>query len=91
MSLQSQDVTLIARTGFDGTELCRATMNFGARHHRAFLLRDVLSCTSTSEGTLEIRGDPLLPGSITGIGFEGHDEGAFVTQPIWTNLERVLE
>ena len=91
VSLQSQDVTLIARTGFDGTELCRATMNFGARHHRAFLLRDVLSCTSTSEGTLEIRGDPLLPGSITGIGFEGHDEGAFVTQPIWTNLERVLE
>ena len=45
VSLQSQDVTLIARTGFDGAELCRATMNFGAGHHRSFLLRDVLSCT----------------------------------------------
>ena len=44
-----------------------------------------------TEGTLEIRGDPLLPGSIAGIGFEGHDEGAFVTQPIWTNLEQGLE
>ena len=44
VSLQSQDVTLIARTGFDGAELCRATMNFGAGHHRSFLLRDVLSC-----------------------------------------------
>ena len=89
VSLQSQDVTLIARTGFDGAELCRATMNFGAGHHRAFPLRDKLSCTSTAEGTLEIRGDPLLPGSITGIGFEAHDEGAFVTQPIWTSLARV--
>ena len=93
VSLQSQDVTLIARTGFDGTELCRATMNFGAGHHKAFLLKDeLLSCTSPlegTEGTLEIRGDPLLPGSIAGIGFEAHNEGAFVTQPIWTNLERV--
>ena len=89
VSLQSQDVTLIAYTGSDGTELCRNTMNFGAGHHQAFLLRDVLSCTSTSEGTLEIRGEPLLPGSIAGIGFEAHDEGAFVTQPIWTNLARV--
>ncbi len=89
VSLQSQDVTLIARTGSDGAELCRATMNFGAGHHRSFLLRDVLSCTSMSEGTLEIRGDPLLPGSMTGIGFEAHDEGAFVTQPIWTSLARV--
>ena len=91
VSLQSQDVTLIARTGFDGTELCRATMNFGAGHHKAFLLKDELLCRPTlegTEGTLEIRGDPLLPGSIAGIGFEGHDEGAFVTQPIWTNLEQ---
>ena len=92
VSLQSQDVTLIARTGFDGTELCRATMNFGAGHHKAFRLKDeLLSCTSPlegTEGTLEIRGDPLLPGSIAGIGFEAHDEGAFVTQPIWTNLEQ---
>ena len=88
VSLQPQDVTLIARTGLGGTELCRATMNFGAGHHRPFLLRNVLSCTSTSEGTLEIRGDPLLPGSIAGIGFEAHDEGAFVTQPIWASLEQ---
>ena len=88
VSLQPQDVTLIARTGLGGTEFCRATMNFGAGHHRPFLLRDVLSCTSTSEGTLEIRGDPLLPGSIAGIGFEAHDEGAFVTQPIWASLEQ---
>ena len=91
VSMRAQDVTLIARSGFDGTELCRATLSFGAGHHRPFLLRDVLSCTSISEGTLEIRGDPLLPGAITGIGFEAHDEGAFVTQPIWRNLERVLE
>ena len=89
VSLQSQDVTLIARTGMDGAELCRAIMPFGAGHHKAFPLKDKLSCTSTEEGTLEIRGDPLLPGSIAGIGFEAHDDGAFVTQPIWTNLERV--
>ena len=96
VSLQPQDVTLIARTGFDGTELCRATMNFGAGHHKAFplkdkLLRDGMPCTSAlegTEGTLEIRGDPLLPGSIAGIGFEAHDEGAFVTQPIWASLEQ---
>ena len=93
VSLQSQDVTLIARTGMDGTELCNAILTFvGAGHHKAFRLKDELPCTSTlegREGTLEIRGDPLLPGSIAGIGFEAHDEGAFVTQPIWTNLERV--
>ena len=92
VSLQSQDVTLIARTGMDGTELCRAILTFvGAGHHKAFPLKNELPCTSTlegTEGTLEIRGDPLLPGSIAGIGFEAHDEGAFVTQPIWTNLEQ---
>ena len=44
VSLQPQDVTLIARTGFGGTELCRATMNFGAGHHKAFLLKDELLC-----------------------------------------------
>ena len=96
VSLQSQDVTLIARTGFGGTELCRAILTFGAGHHKAFLLknellRDGMPCTSTlegTEGTLEIRGDPLLPGSIAGIGFEAHDEGAFVTQPIWASLEQ---
>ena len=94
VSLQSQDVTLIARTGFDGTELCRAILTFGAGHHKAFLLKDELPCRPTlegTEGTLEIRGDPLLPGSIAGIGFEGHDEGAFVTQPIWTNLAQGIE
>ena len=91
VSLQSQDVTLIARTGFGGTELCRTTMTFGAGHHKAFVLKDELLCPllEGTEGTLEIRGDPLLPGSIAGIGFEAHNEGAFVTQPIWTNLERV--
>ena len=91
VSMRAQDVTLIARSGFDGTELCRATLSFGAGHHRPFLLRDVLSCTSTSEGTLEIRGDPLMPGSLAGMGFEGHAEGAFATQPIWTNVARGLE
>ena len=96
-SLQSQDVTLIARTGFGGAELCRATMNFGAGHHQSFLLRDVLSCTSTSEGTLEIRGDPLLPGSITGIGFEAqpfdttHWLGNAETCLAWTRLARRKE
>ena len=33
VSLLSQEVTLIARTGLDGAELCRATMDFGAGHH----------------------------------------------------------
>ena len=94
VSLQSQDVTLIARTGFDGIELCRTRMTFGAGHHKAFLLKDELLCRPPlegTEGTLEIRGDPLLPGSIAGIGFEAHDEGAFVTQPIWTNPAQGLE
>ena len=86
VSRQPQDVTLIARAGLDGAELCRATMNFGAGHHRAFLLRDVLPCTA--EGTLEIRGDPELPGALAGIGFAAHEEGAFVTQPIWANLQQ---
>ena len=90
VSLQPQDVTLIARTDFGGTELCRAIMTFGAGHHKAFLLKDELLCPllEGTEGTLEIRGDPLLPGSIAGIGFEAHDEGAFVTQPIWASLEQ---
>ena len=90
VSMQAQEVTLIARSGFDGAELCRATMDFGKGHHRPFVLRDVLSCTSEAEGMLEIRGDPLMPASIAGIGFEGHEEGAFVTQPIWTNPARGL-
>ena len=91
VSLQPQVVTLIARSGFDGDELCRASMSFGERHHRAFLLRDVLACTSMTTGSLEIRGDPELPASIAGIGFEGHEGGSFVTQPIWTNLARNTE
>ncbi len=89
VSLEPQDVTLIARSGNDGEELCRATLEFGAGHHKPFLLREHLACTSEAEGTLEIRGDPLLPASIAGIGFEGHVGGAFVTQPIWTNQARV--
>ena len=89
VSLEPQDVTLIARSGNDGEELCRATLEFGAGHHKPFLLREHLPCTDMTEGTLEIQGDPLLPASLAGIGFEGHVEGAFVTQPIWTNLERV--
>ena len=89
VSLEAQDVTLIARSGSDGAELCRATLSFGAGHHKPFLLNQHLACTAMTEGTLEIRGDPLLPASIAGIGFEGHEEGAFVTQPIWTNLARV--
>ena len=43
-----------------------------------------------TEGTLEIRGDTLAPAAIAGIGFEGHEGGAFVTQPIWTNPARGL-
>ena len=89
VSLRSQDVTLIAHSGVDGEELCRATMNFGAGHHRAFLLRDVLPCTSMSEGTLEIQGDPQLPASIAGIGFEGHEGGALLNQPILMSQEGV--
>ena len=89
VSLQAQDVTLIARSGTEGDELCRAALSFGAGHHKPFLLKDVLPCTAEAEGTLEIRGDPQLPASIAGIGFEGHEEGAFVTQPIWTNQEQV--
>ena len=89
VSLRSQDVTLIAYSGLGGDELCRATMNFGDGHHRAFLLRDVLPCASMSEGTLEIRGDSQLPASIAGIGFEGHEGGALVNRLIWTSREGV--
>ena len=88
VSMEDQDITLIARSGSDGEELCRATLEFGAGHHRPFLLRSELPCTREGEGTLEIRGDPELPASIAGIGFIGHTGGAFVTQPIWTNLEQ---
>ena len=88
VSMEAQDITLIARSGSDGDELCRATLAFGAGHHRPFLLGQYLRCTREGEGTLEIRGDPELPAAIAGIGFIGHEDGAFVTQPIWTNLEQ---
>ena len=88
VSMEAQDLTLIVRSGFDGAELCRLDMEFGKGHHRAFVLRDELACVSEAEGMLEIRGDPLIPASIAGIGFEGHKGGAFVTQPIWTNPGR---
>lgn len=88
VSMEDQDITMIARGGSDGEELCRATVKFGAGHHLPFLLRNHLRCTREGEGTLEIRGDPELPASIAGIGFIGHEGGAFVTQPIWTNQEQ---
>ena len=88
VSMEAQDITLIARGGSDGEELCRATVQFGAGHHLPFLLRNHLRCTREGEGTLEIRGEPLQPAAIAGIGFIGHSGGAFVTQPIWTNQER---
>lgn len=90
VSLEAQEVTLIARTGTTGAELCQETLEFDANEHKAFLLREHLFCTDLgSEGTVEIRGNPLLPASIAGIGFIGHEGGAFVTQPIWTNEEQV--
>ena len=89
VSLEAQEVTLIARSGTTGVELCRETLEFEANEHKAFVLNEHLICTNWSEGTLEIRGNPLLPASLAGIGFEGHTGGAFVTQPIWTNEEQV--
>ena len=59
-------------------------MDVGLGHHSAFLLRDVLHCVSDSKGVVEIRAGHKL-GGIAGIGFEAHDGGAFVTQPIWTD------
>ena len=86
----AQRVTLIARTGSKGTELCRAIMDLGNGHHRSFLLRDVLSCVPESEGVIEIRAGHELH-ALSAIGFQAHDEGAFVTQPVWTNLARTFE
>ncbi len=90
VSLAAQDVTLIARGGNKGEELCRAPLKFGAAQHQPFLLREHLPCMTEGEGPLKIRGDPRLPASLAGIGFEGHEGGAFVTQPIWTNEEQVI-
>ncbi len=90
VSMEAQEVTLIARSGASGAELCQETLEFDANEHKAFLLREHLFCADLgSEGTVEIRGNPLLPASIAGIGFIGHEGGAFVTQPIWTNEEQV--
>ena len=65
-------------------------MDLGGGHHRSFLLRDVLSCVPESEGVIEIRAGHELD-ALSAIGFQAHDGGAFVTQPVWTNLERALE
>ena len=89
VSLEAQEVTLTARAGTAGAELCSKTLEFDANEHKAFLLREHLFCADGTEGTVEIRGNPLLPASIAGIGFIGHEGGAFVTQPIWTNEEQV--
>ena len=89
VSMEAQEVTLTARAGRTGAELCSKTLEFDANEHKAFLLREHLFCADGTEGSVEIRGNPLLPASIAGIGFEGHTGGAFVTQPIWTNEEQV--
>lgn len=81
---ESDEVTLIARTGTQGTELCRTTMALEDGHHRAFLLRDVLPCTRTTKGVVEVRASGSY-GWLAGIGFLAHDSGAFVTQPIWVD------
>ena len=80
-------VTLIARTGSNGNEICKTTFTLDEDHHRAFLLRDVLACVPGTSGAIEIRSSEAY-GYLAGIGFQAHDSGAFVTQPIWTNLER---
>ena len=88
VSLLPQNVTLIARTGSNGIEICRATINFFAGQHRAGLLRDVLPCIQNSEGVIEILAGHKNVG-LAAIGFQAHDSGAFVTQPLWTNPERL--
>ena len=61
VSLLPQTVTLIARSGLDGAERCNTTLEFVGGEHMAFLLQDVLPCTATGEGSLEIRGCSLTP------------------------------
>ena len=80
VSLRSQDVTLIAHSGLDGEEQCRATYELWRPGITERSCCGRPSCTSMSAGTLEIQGDPLLPASIAGIGFEGHEGGALVNQ-----------
>ena len=85
VSLLAQTVTLTARSGVEGAVRCSTTLSFGDGEHRAFLLRDVLPCTATGEGSLEIRDSSSTP-ALGGIGFLANDEGAFVTQPIWSSI-----
>ena len=88
VSRVAQTVTLTARSGVEGAERCSTTVSFGTDEHMAFLLRDVLPCTATGEGSLEIRGSSSTP-ELSGIGFLANDEGAFVTQPIWSSTETI--
>ena len=44
VSLEAQEVTLIARSGTGGAELCQETLEFDANEHKAFLLREHLFC-----------------------------------------------
>ncbi len=83
VSRVAQTVTLTARSGVEGAVRCSTTLSFVDGEHRAFLLRDVLPCTATGEGSLEILGSSSTP-ELSGIGFLANDEGAFVTQPIWS-------
>ena len=89
VSVLSQTVTLTARSGLDGAVRCSTALSFGFGEHRAFLLRDVLPCTATGEGSLEIRGTSSVA-ALSGIGFLANDEGAFVTQSIWTSTETLF-
>ena len=84
VSQLAQTVTLTARSGVEGAFRCSTTLSFVDGEHRAFLLRDVLPCTATGEGSLEILGSSSTP-ELSGIGFLANDEGAFVTQPIWSS------
>ena len=83
VSQLAQTVTLTARSGVEGAFRCSTTLSFVDGEHRAFLLRDVLPCTATGKGSLEILGSSSTP-ELSGIGFLANDEGAFVTQPIWS-------
>ena len=85
VSRVAQTVTLTAREGVEGAVRCSTTLSFGTDEHKAFVLRDVLPCTATGEGSLEIRGSSSTP-ALSGIGFLANDEGAFVTQPIWSSI-----
>ena len=53
MSLLPQDVTLIARTGSNGTELCMATVNFGFGSRARVIVRDIRNQYPETEGVFE--------------------------------------